>query len=451
MNRYLVLLLIAAVSLYLYLVFSNLEENFTNPEYQAYINQYRQKVEETINEKRDFEDFTISYQSSGEGTTGNFEGPQVHLKGIKFHNEYLTAKDIGSRLKHLDGVSAHFDPDHTHFGLPDVKISVKDVRLYDPHKNSIAEYLQFGSSKPEPYKIYKKKIDSDSTGGKEKYLVMQLWLTEFDVTVDIRPDQDASVNISNEEQNTISYPGYWYGSELSSIKLSELAREHKDFRYGDLSFILEVIPDRSPIYVKTASGISEKPDFAIGAIYCQKATFGNEPDVQRISTNIHAGQPVFLNDAFDFEVMNKNTLGLSASMESNASKFMELKAREENFIWNKPYYIKLFFNNLGTWRSGIFNQNQFHDQVSYSFLMPVFVVGSWDVIAPQEVMAAWNPPQPYVRTFTFKNLLPMWNMGWAGKIGGILLIGSIGVIVVLIIFPSLIPLLGYFNTKVRRS
>ena len=73
----------------------------------------------------------LEYRSpASRGTTGNFEGPQVLLKGIKFNEEFLTKED--NRLMHIDGVSAHFDPDHPYYGLPDVKISVQDVRLYQP-------------------------------------------------------------------------------------------------------------------------------------------------------------------------------------------------------------------------------------------------------------------------------------------------------------------------------
>lgn len=381
----------------------------------------------------------LVYQSGGGGTTGNFEGPQVHIKGIKFHQEFLTSKDIGSRLKHLDGISAHFDPDHPYYGLPDVKISIKDVRLYNPHKNAVAQFLNFKNDDPAPYKVYKKRI-TDSLGNSKNF-EMQLWLTEFDVTIDVRPDKDVPIAIGREEQEATTYPGYWYGSGQSRLNLKALDGEHKDFRYGDLSFILEIIPDNSPIYVNYDNGITSKADFAIGAIYCQKAVFGNEPDVQRISANVHAGQPLFLNNSFDFEKMNRKVSGVSENMEENATRFLELKAENSSNIWNKPYYVKLFFNNLGTWRSGLFNQNQFHDQVSYSFLMPVFVVGSWDVIAPQQALSEWDPPKPFVREFSIKNLLPAWHLGWGGKFAGLLLIGIIAVIALLMIFPGLLPVL----------
>jgi hypothetical protein len=269
---------------------------------------------------------------------------------------------------------------------------------------------------------------------------MQLWLTEFDVTIDIRPDLDIPITISDSEKNNTKYPGFWYGSNQSFIKLKDLDKEFRDFRYNDLSFILEIIPDNSPIYVKTNNGTSSKADFAIGAIYCKNAQFGNEPNVQRISSNVHAGQPLFLNNDFDFDRMNTNTNNLSENLETTADRIYLIKSTDQNFIWNKPYYVKLFFNNLGTWRSGLFNQNHFHDQVSYSFLMPVFVVGSWDIISPQEVLPKWDPPKPYIKKFTIKNLLPFWNSGILGKIGSGVVVLFILIFGAAIFFPNILIL-----------
>ena len=77
---------------------------------------------------------------------------------------------------------------------------------------------------------------------------------------------------------------------------------------------------------------------------------------------------------------------------------------------------KLFFNNLGSWRSGVFNQDQYHDQVRYSFLMPVFVVGSWNVIPPQEILPEWDPPEPYIKKISLKKLPAVLEDGRCGKV-----------------------------------
>ena len=423
----------------------SLSDSVTNPEYQRYIDEYREltrnRVHQTLQSAETGANSGLEYRSvNSQGTISNFEGPQVLLKGVKFHDEFLTKED--TRLKHIDGVSAHFDPDHSYYGLPDVKISIKDVRPYKPQQGKISEFLGFGGDRePKPYKVYKKNLISDSLGMTDKYFEMQLWLTEFEVTIDIRPDRDIPISVSNREKENTTYPGYWYGSREDRIKLKDLKKEYQDQRYGNLSFILEVIPDNSPIYVKTGDTGTSKADFAIGAIYCTRALIGNEKNVQRISTNVHSGQPLFLNHSFDFDRMNENTGAFSGKIEENADKILRAKMNDAEFIWNKPYYIKLFFNNLGSWRSGVFNQYQYHDQVSYSFLMPVFVVGSWDVIVPGEILPEWDPPEPYIRKISFKNFLPFWNMGFMGKLLSVIVIAGLVVLALTLVFPGAVTII----------
>ena len=449
MKKYLLPGFVVLILIYTTVIISKqdqLGESIDNPQYQEYIAEYRKTVDEKVqriiddNDKLKEYDLTYKANSSAGGTVGNFEGPQVQLKAVKFHNEVIDKED--ERLKHIDGVSAHFDPDHPCFGLPDVKISVQDVRLYNQEKSTIAEFLNFGSkNEPRPYKVYRKRIKTDSLGLTSRYFVMQLWLTEFQVNIDINPDNECFVNITDEEKENTTYPGFWYGSTLPTVKLKDLKKEYKDNRYGNLSFILEVIPDNSPIYFQSENSATTKADFAIAAIYCNEAKIGNEPDIQRISTNIHSGQPVFLNNKLDYDEMNRNNYGFSDNVENNADMLLNSQSMKDSFIWNKPYYLKLYFNNLGTWRSGLFNQNQYHDQVNYKFLMPVFVVGSWDIIAPQEILPTWDPPEPYIKKFSLRNLLPFGEMGFFGKIISVIMIIGIGFIGITLIFPVLIPTL----------
>ncbi|MCB0374706.1 MAG: hypothetical protein KDD04_02180 [Sinomicrobium sp.] len=420
---------------------SSLSDSVTNPEYQRYVDDYRElsrnRMLQAIASGGARSDSGLEYRpATSQGTASNFEGPQVLLKGIKFHEEFLTKED--RRLKHIDGVSAHFDPDHSYYGLPDVKISIKDVRLYEPERSSISRFLGLNSGQePRPYKIYRKSLISDSLGVTGKYFEMQLWLTEFEVAISVRPDRDIPVTISDAEKESVKYPGFWYGSREKWRKLGDLKKEYQDQRYGNLSFILEIIPDNAPVYVKTGDVSTSKADFAIGAVYCTKAVIGNEKNVQRINTNVHSGQPLFLNHEFDFDAMNANSDNFSEDIEQNADKILRAKMNDPGFIWNKPYYIKLFFNNLGSWRSGLFNQNQYHDQVQYSFLMPVFVVGSWDVIAPQKILPEWDPPEPYIRKLSFRNFLPFWKMGFIGKLASLAAVTGIIIMALMLVFPGL--------------
>ncbi len=445
MNKYILLSFVFLIIVYSSVIIyrqEKLSQTISNPEYQNYIDEYKKDVakhtEALLDSQDKLTEYNLNYKSSqsNDGTTGNFEGPQVHLKALKFCNEDLNKED--SRLLHFDGVSAHFDPDHPCMGLPDVEINIQDVRLYSQEKNSVSQFLNFGSkTEPQPYKIYRKRIKSDSLGLKSKYIVMQLWLTEFQVNINIKADKECQVDITDNEKNSTVYPGYWYGSTLPFIKLKDLKKEYQESRYGNLSFILEVIPDKSPIYYKSQNGISTKADFAIAAIYCSEAKIGNEPDIQQISTNIHSGQPVFLTTSNIIDSMNLRNPNLSEFVDNNAELLLNQTIKDKNFIWDKPYYFKLFFNNLGTWRSGIFNQNKFYDQVSYKFLMPIFVVGTWDIIAPQEVLPEWNPPKPYIKKLTLKSFLPFGDLGFGGKILSFVILLVLILLGIKLFFPSI--------------
>jgi len=413
-----------------------------NPAYQQYIREFEQLTKERVQKYIDENNLETSYNitygpGSADGTVSNFEGPQVHLKGIKFWHELMAGED--DRVTHFDGISAIFDPDHPYFGMPDVQINIQDVRLFNPAKGAISKYLGIGfGDTSKPYRIYKKRISGDSVGVADKYMLIQLWLTEFHVTVSIKPDRESPVRISDEEKNNLSYPGYYYGSRLAKhIRLKDIKKEHKDQRYGNLSFILEIIPDNTPAYIETRDGASNRADFAIAAVYCNSIDPQSEPSYQRIKSNIFSGQPLFLNNSVIYDTMNTNVNKFSGFVDSDAEKLMKLNALKDEFIWNKPYYLKLHFENIGSWRDGVFNQNQYHDQITYQFLMPIFVVGSWDIISPQEVLPEWKPPDPYERKFTLRNLLPFWNMGLGGKIGSTLLIGLIIVTGISVLFPGL--------------
>jgi hypothetical protein len=112
-------------------------------------------------------------------------------------------------------------------------------------------------------------------------------------------------------------------------------------------------------------------------------------------------------------------------------------------IWNKPFYIKIFFNNIGSWKEGWFlNWRKFDDQVTFRFLMPVFVVGSWDVIVPGEIIPKWEPPKPYYDEFTLGSLFPSWGLGFLGKLfsGGALVV--VLIVILALLFPSVLSLVN---------
>jgi len=383
-----------------------------------------------------------------EGSTGHFEGPQAHIEFLKFHDEELNASD-GERL-FFDGNTLNFDPDHPFFGLPNFVANVGPVKLYEPEGGKLSQLLRIatGSREPKPYRIYKKRVKPTDPSKPIRTLEMQLWLTEFDVTVGIVPERkDPPVPPTREEKEKTTYPGYWYGSSQKQVKLGDLDEEWRNNRYGNVTLVLKIIPNNAPWYVKTAREQNERPDVAIGAIYCADLALSREQDEQRISPNIQKGSVIFLHPEAGPAAPEQRSAELPADLTSAAEKIFQETASESptggSSIWNKPFYIQIFFNNIGSWKEGWFlNSRKFDDQVTFHFLMPVFVVGRWDVIPPSEIIPKWVPPKPYYEEFTLGSLFPSWGLGFLGKLfsGSALLV--VGIIVLALFFPSVLSVVN---------
>jgi hypothetical protein len=429
------------------------ENRRPNPEYQEYIDSFTLKLKEASAEslKKSWAG-SRDIQYRGGGTTGNFEGPQVYIAFLKFFNQYFEKED-GNRMQFFDGNTLNFDPDHPYYGLPNVIAKVSPVRLFDAEKANLKSLLQSisGTSTPQPYKTYKKRIIPTDTGLVIREFEMQLWLTEFNVTVDILPERKAPpIPVSSLEKDTTVYPGKWYGSSRKFVKLSELREEWKNNRYGDLSLILKIIPDNSPWYYKTEDGINAVPAIGVGAVYCSGLKIVNESDERRVSPNIQKGSVLYLHPDYKPEEKNVQKGTVQRDMNLMVSEF--LNAQKEpvsvgmaDSFWNKPYFIRLYFNNIGSWREGFLGNRKFDDQVTFTFLMPVFVLGSWDIIPPSDIIPEWDPPKPYFREFSLKNLIPAWGLGTFGKF--LSLIGLI--VIVLIILRVLFPVLGSLRKVLR--
>ena len=277
---------------------------------------------------------------------------------------------------------------------------------------------------------------------------MQLWLTEFEVTVGIVPERnDPPIPPTREERERTTYPGYWYGSSQKQVKLGDLKEEWKNNRYGNVTLVLKIIPNNAPWYVKTALEQNERPDIAIGAVYCSDLVMSREQDEQRISPNIQKGSVIFLHPESGAGTPEEESVKFPDDLNSAAQKvFDETVAGPSGSgasIWNKPFYINIFFNNIGSWKEGWFlNWRKFDDQVTFHFLMPVFVVGSWDVIVPSEIIPKWEPPKPYYDEFTIGSLFPSWGLGFLGKLfsGGVMIV--VLIVLLALLFPSVLALVN---------
>jgi hypothetical protein len=425
------------------------DEKYRN-EYEAYQREASTKLAERFDE---FASQTGELGYRG-GTTGHFEGPQAHIAYLKFHDEILTRSD-GDRL-YFDGNTLNFDPDHPFYGLPNLVANVGPVKLYEPEGGKLSQLLRIaaGSQEPRPYKIYKKRVRSSDPSAPVRSFEMQLWLTEFEVTVGIVPERnDPPIPPTREERERTTYPGYWYGSSQKQVKLGDLKEEWKNNRYGNVTLVLKIIPNNAPWYVKTALEQNERPDIAIGAVYCSDLVMSREQDEQRISPNIQKGSVIFLHPESGAGVPEEESVKFPDDLSSAAQKVFDEtvggSSRSGAGIWNKPFYIKIFFNNIGSWKEGWFlNWRKFDDQVTFHFLMPVFVVGSWDVIVPSEIIPKWDPPKPYYDEFTLGSLFPSWGLGFLGKLfsGGAMVL--VLIVLLALLFPSVLSLVNAVIARV---
>jgi hypothetical protein len=443
-------LLIIAIVLVLILGYRILAEyNQTRDEnYRKQYETYRRDTSGKLAERFDELSSRIGELGYRGGSTGQFEGPQAHIELLKFHDEILNRSD-GERL-FFDGNTLNFDPDHPFYGLPNLVASVGPVKLYEPEGGKLSQLLRIaaGSREPKPYKIYKKRVRSAHPNAPVRSFEMQLWLTEFEVTVGIVPERnDPAVPPTREERERTSYPGYWYGSSRNQVKLGDLKEEWKNNRYGNVTLVLKIIPNNAPWYVKTALEQNERPDIAIGAVYCSDLVLSREQDEQRISPNIQKGSVIFLRPESGSGAPEEQSVKFPDDLSSAAQKVFDETVGGSSgsapSIWNKPFYIKIFFNNIGSWKEGWFlNWRKFDDQVTFRFLMPVFVVGSWDVIVPGEIIPKWEPPKPYYDEFTLGSLFPSWGLGFLGKLfsGGALVV--VLIVILALLFPSVLSLVN---------
>ena len=69
--------------------------------------------------------------------------------------------------------------------------------------------------------------------------------------------------------------------------------------------------------------------------------------------------------------------------------------------------------------------------------MPLFVVGSWDIQIPTEILPEMEAPKPYYQSFGIKNLLPNWGLGIGSFISSTVILILI-ILVVLYLSPGLL-------------
>ncbi|MDI3525844.1 MAG: hypothetical protein PWR03_27 [Tenuifilum sp.] len=401
-----------------------------NPEFKSYLKQQQAQLDSIVNRLSNeglISTSGIELQSPSGCFTSNFEGAEVLIAGLQHHDSIYGTKSF--KPYYTYGCNyIHFDPDHPYYGLPDLEVKVGPVKYFQPELKGLDKLSGLGfSTSPKPYKVYRKPV-YDSTGKKLRVFEMQLWLTQFKVAMTIISDRETpQVKPNDAFLNSRIYPGFWYQDSRKFISMNDLRdkREFMNHRYCDITVILEVNPNASPWYIKANNQQTLRPDIAIGAVVCNELIKKPEKENQ-IHINIQKGMlaPLFL-EPFERDI-NSN-IDSSGYVTDLANELQEYKRLN---IWNRKYYIKLHSKNIGARQTGIlWNKKSFDEQLEFSFLLPLLVVGSWDVQLPWDVIPEMEAPQPYYRSFSIKNLFPDWGIGGLGKAFSLLII--LGVVALL--------------------
>jgi len=412
--------------------YDELSTKTPNPEYQKYISLQKQKLNELIAQAGDEGKIAINENAAirtDKCIGSNFEGAEVKLAGIQVYDSIYRTKTVKPYYTYNCN-GAILDPDHPVYGLPDIEIAVGPVTYFEPELSGIESLINFGfSKKPKPHKIYRKPL-FDSTGTQHKFFEMQLWLTTFKVVITVIADRDKpQVESDDASMRAKIYPGIWYKDTRKLISMNDLEHkdEYKNHLYSDITFVLEINPNASPWYIKTDNLQTKQPDIAVGAVIC-KEILKQPKDENRIHLQTLKGMvtPLY------YEPFEQNE-----NIENSAEQFKQIENQLTNYtnfdIWNKKYYIKLYSKNIGSRQTGFFGQKKFDEQVEYTFILPLLVVGSWDVQMPWDVMPEMEAPKPYYKNFSIKNLLPKWGLGFGKGLSAVMIITIIGLAFLLFI------------------
>ena len=422
--------------------FDQLANKKPNPEYQEYIANYKAETEQKYNEIIDQLDDEYKIQFNEQRSIrvddcigSNFEGAEVKLAGIQVYDSIFRQKSKKPYYTYNCN-SAKLDPDHPMFGMPDIEIAVGPVSYYVPEKTALESLIKLGiDNKPKPYRTYKKRLTIDSLGIQNKFIEMQLWLTTFKVNITVIADRDKpQIDPTDASLNDRIYPGYWYKDSRKFVSMNDLENkeEYKNHLYSDITFVLEVNPNASPWYIKTENTQTEMPDIAVGAVFCQQLIKHPE-DENKIHLQTYKGMAAplyhkaFENDNPLSDDLDKSILSVMNDLEN---------IKNEN-IWNKEYFIKLYSANIGSRQKGLFGTKKFDEQVEYTFLMPLFVVGSWDIQIPAEVLPEMEAPKPYYKSLSIRNFLPKWGLSFGKWISSSVILILI-FLVILYFFPGML-------------
>ncbi|MCR9249853.1 MAG: hypothetical protein NXI20_05490 [bacterium] len=361
-----------------------------------------------------------TYNHQLEMTSNQFEGPQVHLQEFVYNKKsyqrdsvqkYIrTTAEQSKGFNQFDIHSISFDPDHPQLYKPDIHVQVIPPKPYVEQRpanlQKFFDYIDGSSNEIKPYKTYTKEvftINDDTTISVEN-INMDLWLTTFTVTVE--SDSYTKKIRLDEEDAELEKAGN---------------KEYQNQRHKPFSIILKIFPNVSPWYVNNGNSFDKKADMAIGAIYCSKIKKWpkEDTDIGVIPRESGVALPL-INQDYYLKVTSDEVLDL----ENN-----------DKTIWNKPVYAEITFTDFGSWTKkwGI---ERGDEKISFDFIMPLFVRGSWDIQIPTEVIPSYKPIPPYSRKLS-DILLPKWGLKGIGKFLSTILYVVIGFILLMAFFPMI--------------
>lgn len=335
---------------------------------------------------KDKQEWQLDYNAHLHMTSNQFEGPQVHIdKFIYQGEEYRQDSVFKNPKKYPQFVTPFtitgllFDPDDRTSGKPDIRVTVVPPAPFEETRSKtltdILERYDGARNTISPYKTYLKEVYfvRDSTIIMQN-IKMDIWLTRFSVTV----ETESWMKDREEEDDG--------------------KREIANQRHKPFSIVLKILPNVSPWYVNTGQAFDKKADMAIGAIYCEgirklpkeSADIGVEPK------SVGTALPLIKQDYY-------NHL-------ENPDKMLEENTTDKT-IWNKPLYAIISVPNMGSYRT-LWAKGD--EQVTFDFIMPLLVRGSWDIQIPASIIPKYQPAPPYRRSLA-NIVLPKWGLGIFGQ------------------------------------
>lgn len=403
------------------------------------VEQYTKKLQEVLDNDKD------SKIKNSSGSVSNFEGPQLSIQYISHHGQVWDKEKQPNFT--LNSSTAIFDPDHQDYGLPDFRIELSQPKFVSPVESgvlaknidAVKKFLP-GISEISPIKSYTKTyVNSDNEYKKVKF---DLYLTEFEITVGIKPlRKKPLIAITSAQKKERKFPREWYqdnvltsSSNLVSLDDLRHIEEYKNQRYSRIFAVFKIQPNPAAWYIDSSDGKQVNAEVAIGSIVSKHIE--SNMKVQYKEAHIDPGSPGINVDMFTGDP----TLG----GRFDASSVLQNKPENvDESIFNKDVYFRITSNNIGSWdEKVVFWGEEWDDQFTIKFFMPILVKGELDVVLNPDLIPKYQPTEAYYNRFTLGDLVPDWGLERFGKILSYILM--IFCLVVLVVFMP--NVLGMFNS-----